>query len=218
MTIEGSGTKVTESREVSGFDGIELAGVGKLIVQQTGAESLSIEGDDNIVPKIKTEVVGGKLVIRMDEKGTINPKLPIFYNVTVRDIKSLELSGAGSIEADNLKADNFETYVTGAGTVTLRNIGGSNLRVSMPGAGYVVMSGNVDTQSVTISGAGRYKADDLRSVRAAVVTSGVGSALLWVTENLSATIDGMGSLQYYGSPQVRLHRSPMGSFTRLGDR
>ena len=217
MPIEGSGIKTTEKREVYGFDSVELAGVGQLIVRQNGAESLTIEGDDNIVPRIKTEVVGGKLVIGMEEE-RINPKLPIVYNVTVRDIKSLGLSGAGSVLANNLKADDLETYVTGAGNMTLGNIESSNLSVSMPGAGYIVTSGNVDTQSVTISGAGRYRADELRSVRANVVTSGVGSALLWVTDTLSAVIDGVGSLQYYGSPQVRLHRSSMGSFTRLGDR
>ena len=217
MPIEGSGIKTTEKREVYGFDSVELAGVGQLIVRQNGAESLTIEGDDNIVPRIKSEVVGGKLVIGMEEE-RINPKLPIVYNVTVRDIKSLGLSGAGSVVANDLKADDFEAYVTGAGNMALGNIGSSNLSVSMPGAGYIVTSGNVDTQSVTISGAGRYRADELRSVRANVVTSGVGSALLWVTDTLSAVIDGVGSLQYYGSPQVRLHRSSMGSFTRLGDR
>jgi hypothetical protein len=217
MSIEGSGIKATETREVYGFDSVELAGVGQLIVRQNDAESLTIEGDDNIVPRIKTEVVGGKLVIGMEDE-RINPKLPIVYNVTVRDIKSLGLSGAGSVLANNLKADDLEAYVAGAGNMTLGNIESSNLRVSMPGAGYIVTSGNVDTQSVTISGAGRYRADELRSVRANVVTSGVGSALLWVTDTLSAVIDGVGSLQYYGSPQVRLHRSSMGSFTRLGDR
>ena len=184
MSIEGSGIKATETREVYGFDSVELAGVGQLIVRQNDAESLTIEGDDNIVPRIKTEVVGGKLVIGMEDE-RINPKLPIVYNVTVRDIKSLGLSGAGSVLANNLKADDLEAYVAGAGNMTLGNIESSNLRVSMPGAGYIVTSGNVDTQSVTISGAGRYRADELRSVRANVVTSGVGSALLWVTDTLS---------------------------------
>src|SRR4051794_38180612 len=45
--IQGSGNKTTETRQVSGFNAVELSGVGKLIVKQTGTESLTIEGDDN---------------------------------------------------------------------------------------------------------------------------------------------------------------------------
>lgn len=216
--IKGSGNKATETREVSGFDGIDMAGVGNLIVRQTGSTSLTVEGDDNIVPLIVTEVVNGKLVIRVQEKSNINPKTPLVYNVTVSDLNSLGLSGAGNVEASDIKARNFSTSISGAGHVVIGNLAADSLELSLPGAGDVTLSGNVGTQKVSISGAGRYKADDLKSETANVTTSGVGSATVWVTGTLNASISGVGSIQFYGSPAVVSHASGMGSISRMGDK
>lgn len=48
--VIGSGNLVTESIVVSGFDGITLRGVGLLVVEQGGSESLRVTSDDNILP------------------------------------------------------------------------------------------------------------------------------------------------------------------------
>jgi hypothetical protein len=62
-TIEGSGNVESESRDVSGFDEVDLRGVGNLSIRQTGSESLSVEAEDNVLPKITTEVVNGRLIL-----------------------------------------------------------------------------------------------------------------------------------------------------------
>lgn len=41
--VRGSGDLVSETRLVSGFDSIDLSGVGEVIITQGGSESLSIE-------------------------------------------------------------------------------------------------------------------------------------------------------------------------------
>lgn len=216
--IKGSGNKVSESREVGGFDGVELAGAGSLYVRQTGTESISVEGDDNVVPHVITEVRDGTLVIRMEDGVSVNPSVPLVYNVTVRDISSLGLSGAGNVEANDLKTRDFKLKLSGAGHVMLGNFAGETLDLSVSGAGDVTVSGMVGSQKVAISGAGRYKADDLRSDTANVVTSGVGSASVWVNNTLNATISGVGSIQFYGNPTVEAQRSGMGHITRMGDK
>jgi hypothetical protein len=45
-----------ESRQVSGFTKIELSGSGELKIEQTGTESLTISAEDNVLPKITSEV------------------------------------------------------------------------------------------------------------------------------------------------------------------
>ena len=54
--IRGSGDMITETREVSDFDKVVLACSGDIILTQGEGESLKIEGEDNIVAKITTEV------------------------------------------------------------------------------------------------------------------------------------------------------------------
>ena len=48
-TIDGSGNIVTESREVRGFDRVNLSGFGEVIIEVGDEESLTISTDDNII-------------------------------------------------------------------------------------------------------------------------------------------------------------------------
>jgi hypothetical protein len=216
--IQGSGTKTTETRPVSGFDSVDLSGVGKLIISQTGTESLTIEGDDNIVPKIKTTVSGGTLDIGFEDNTSANPKTPLVFNVTVKDIKSVTLSGAGSIEANDLKVSSFDTRLSGAGSATLGNLTADSLKATLSGAGNFEVNGTVTSQDVTISGAGSYNAGDLRSNTAKITTSGAGSATVWATDSLTATVSGIGNIRYYGSPKLQANQSGIGSVTKAGDK
>ena len=61
--VTGSGKVVNETRNVSGFDGLIIVGAGKINIDRTGTESLSITTDDNLLQYIDTQVRGGKLVI-----------------------------------------------------------------------------------------------------------------------------------------------------------
>jgi len=215
--VIGSGNKITETRPVSGFDSIDLSGVGKLIVRQTGTQSLSIEGDDNIVPLVTAGVSGGTLRIGLERGTQIQPRLPLVFNVTVGDLSALTLSGAGSIEGDDLRAGNFETKISGAGNTHLGNLTAGNLRAILSGAGSFAVSGNVSDQEVVLSGAGNYRADELQSRNANVRASGAGTATVRVSDNLAANISGVGSVRYYGSPAVQQHKSGLGSITKVGD-
>ena len=61
--VVGSGKIVSESRPVSGFTKVDLTGYGDLTIDVNGSEALTIEGDDNIVPLVTTEVRGDTLHI-----------------------------------------------------------------------------------------------------------------------------------------------------------
>lgn len=67
----GSGSMITETRNVSGFDEIVLLGSGDVIVTMTGTESLEIEAEDNIMPLLTTEVRNGRL--ELGPKSSISP-------------------------------------------------------------------------------------------------------------------------------------------------
>jgi hypothetical protein len=53
----------SEARDVSGFDKVELKGVGNLSLEQTGSESLTVEAEEEVLPKIRTEVENKRLII-----------------------------------------------------------------------------------------------------------------------------------------------------------
>ncbi|MBK8905289.1 MAG: DUF2807 domain-containing protein [Anaerolineaceae bacterium] len=182
-TVRGSGNVVTEERAVSGFTAVSLQGVGELVIDQTGSESLTITADDNLLPYVETQVRSGKLIISIQDNTLFNNVSELTYHVTVNTIESVQLDGAGSIQVSNLDSDDW--------------------RVNLNGTGNITVSGQVDTQTVEINGAGAYTADELASREATIEQDGAGMVVVQVSEVLDVRIDGLGTVEYIGSPTVK---------------
>ncbi|MAT99721.1 MAG: DUF2807 domain-containing protein [Anaerolineaceae bacterium] len=181
-TVRGSGNVITEGREVSGFTAVSLQGMGKLQIDQTGSESLSITADDNLLPYIETRVRGNKLIISVQGNTLFSNVTELTYHVTVANIDSVELDGAGEIEVSHLDADEWQVNLDGTGSITA--------------------SGQANKQTVEIIGAGAYTADELASQEATVRHSGAGMAVVQVSNQLDVRIDGLGTVEYIGDPEV----------------
>ncbi len=181
-TVQDSSNATSESRNVSGFDEVELKGVGNLSIQQTGSESLTVEAEEDVLPKIRSEVENHRLVIGPEPNEIINATSPINYELTVRDLKALKVSGSGDVEAEGVSTD--------------------ELAVTISGTADVEISGRTDSQEVDISGSGDYQAEDLESKEAKIDVGGSGSAIVSVSDELQAEVSGSGSVIYVGNPRV----------------
>jgi carbon monoxide dehydrogenase subunit G len=199
--ILGSGNVVSESRNVSGFTEVALQGIGNLSIQQTGSESLTIEAEDNIIPKLRTEVNNGRLTIGIEPNTSIQTTKPINYKLTVKDLNALELSGAGRVDAENINTNNLKITNAGSGDVAA-SISANNLNVAQRGSGDVKTSGKADSQDVNISGSGSYQAENLQSKEAKIVVNGSGEATVNVSDKLDVRINGSGSVEYSGNPNI----------------
>lgn len=215
--VSGSGTIVIETREVGEFDRITLAGEGTVIAIEGPAASLSIEADDNLLTHIETSVRGGVLRLATESGVDIEPSDSITYRLTAPDITGVTLAGAGDLQLDAVEADQFTAVLSGAGSIQIGGLRAEQLEVTISGVGRVVIAGEVTVLQVTISGAGGFEGQDLKSVRATVTTSGTGSAAVWVTDTLEATVSGVGSIDYFGTPQVTETVTGLGSVNSRGN-
>ena len=217
---------VTESREVSNFDRVFLRDYGELVITQGEEESLTIETDRDILPKIKTEVREGRLVIKigghwLDKLGhALSTSLTrhwIKYRLAVKKLTGLEITGAVSAKASEITTDRLALELSGAGQVNIEALSAEILEVDLPGACTINISGKVGEQRIVMSGAGSYKAPKLESTRASVDLRGAGQATVWAVEELDVAIRGLGSVEYYGSPTVKKSVSGIGTVTSLGN-
>jgi hypothetical protein len=215
--MQGSGNVITERRDVSGYRAVAFSGIGELTIDQNGSEGLTLEGEDNILPFIRTEVRDGVLLIGPEGLGTFNPTRPLRFNLSARNMDGVDVSGAGSARAASLEAPSLQLGVSGAGSLTVGTISSGDLRVHISGSGYMAASGRVSNQRVNISGSGEYRASDLSSSAARVSISGAGAAVLRVSETLDADISGAGSVRYIGNPTVSRHISGVGSIQKLSN-
>jgi hypothetical protein len=216
--VVGSGNQVTEEREISDVEGVALSFIGDLRITQGDEEKLVITGDDNVVPLVTTEVRDGVLNIGSKSTLSIPMVTELRYDLTVRDLNSLRLSGAGNAQMDGLDTGDFAAAVSGAGNLEVRNLKANRVSANLSGVGNVELSGEASRQAVTLSGAGSYAGGDLETGAADVSLSGLGNATVWATESLNATISGAGNIEYYGDPDVTSRISGLGNVSSRGDK
>lgn len=216
--IQGSGNVVTEEREVGGFDRIDMAGYGEVIITQGNEESLIIETDDNLMEFIESDVRNNTLYLEFKENSIPDPSGTITYRLNVINLAALELSGAGSYRVQSLDTPNLEITIDGAGKINLESLSTDEVSVQVNGAGDINLAGEVGKQDIHIKGAGDYSAPDLQSDQASVQIDGLGKVVIWVTDALSVKIDGAGKVDYYGSPSVTQDIDGGGNVSSLGEK
>lgn len=217
--VRGSGKLITNNRSVSGFDSLLFAGIGELIITQGASESLKIEAEDNIMPKIITKVEKGQLYIGFERENwqdQVFPSKNIVFNLTVKSLKSIELSGVGSIKTSAFKANDLAIKVGGAGGVKLQGLDIGTLSTTLSGAGNVELFGKAGRVEVALSGVGNFSCGDLQVSTAKVTVSGAGSATVWAVESLEINITGAGSVGYYGKPKLTKNITGLGVINELG--
>ena len=181
--VGGSGQVVTETRQVSGFTAIDLAGFGEVSVEQGDSEALTIEADDNVLPNLTSEVSDSTLKLGTKPGVTVRTKNPIRYRVTVKDLTGVDVSGSGSVKAQGMTLQSLGVDISGSGTLNL--------------------SGSAVEQHILVSGSGRYEAADLLSEKAGVEISGSGDVAVAVSRELKIDISGSGTVTYSGNPSVQ---------------
>ncbi len=192
--VDGSGNETSESRSVAGFAAVAFGGGGRVVVEQTGAESLTITAEDNVLPFLTSEVRAGRLMLGVRSDTSIRTTKAIVYRVTVKTLSEIELSGSGSVEATRIDAD--------------------RLTIVSHGSGRLTVAGKTDRQDVTLTGSGSYRGENLDSREGTITISGSGRAIVRVSDRLDAEVSGSGSVEYIGHPVVRRNVSGSGSVRR----
>ncbi len=181
--VRGSGIIKTESRSVIGFSSIAFNSEGKVTVQQTGKESLTISAEDNLLPLLETRVTDRILSIGTVNNTDINPTKPIEFVMEVKSLEGFTMTGVGSIEAKGIQAKQMTIALTGVGAMTIE--------------------GAADSLDLRLEGVGSYEGKDFKTKQAKVYSEGVGSAVLNVSDRLDAVVSGVGTVEYIGSPKVQ---------------
>jgi hypothetical protein len=190
--VEGSGNVITESREVGDFNEIVLGGTGRVVVDVTGNETLTIEAEDNIMPFLETRVRNGRL--RLDTSRSISPTVEIVYTITAETLDGLVISGSGVVEVEAVDGTDFRVDISGSGDVAVEG----------------TLSGLL---SVSISGSGEFDGESLTAPDGRVDVSGSGNAVVNVADDLEVSVSGSGEVEYLGVPNVESSVSGSGTVT-----
>lgn len=191
--VVGSGVSKTEKREVSSFDSIEASGALDVEIVCQKEPSLELEGDDNLLPLLKTEVRGGTLYIEPQKNFSVRKAIRV--RITAPNIQKISSSGASSFDVSNIKNE--------------------KLRIQNSGASNVNLSGQTVALELELSGASKADTEKLTAERVTINLSGAGKANVYASQELNADVSGAGSVTYMGDPKtVNRNVSGVGSISR----
>lgn len=178
--VKGSGKRIVQKRQISPFTSISTEGAFEIEVTCQKDQSLEVEGDDNVLEFVTTDVHGKELQLK-SSKGYSTSE-PVRVKITVPNLEGLSVSGAGRIDIKDMKNEKFE--------------------IDSNGAPNVIVSGTTNTVDIDSNGAGKIDTHNLRASRAVVDSKGVSRIDLDVKEQLDITVSGPSTVTYRGDPVV----------------
>lgn len=188
--IKGSGHVASETRSVANFTSIALDAPADLVITRGGAQSLTVTGEDNLLPFFTSEVKDGTLYLAVAKGKSIQGSTLPVYRATVTDLRDVRLRGSGDIKAENLD--------------------GAALSATIVGSGDMHLAGRTDDFTLLLKGSGDVDAAKLQAKAAKVIMSGSGDATVNASDILDVQLQGSGSLHYVGAPKLTKNVSGSG--------
>lgn len=204
--VKGNGNMTTIERSVGDYDAIAVAGWFDVDLVDGNEGELTLEGEENLLEYIKTEVKGGKLVIKVEKGVNLKPSSwnkdkAILITVPVENVSSVTLSGSGDIVGKTtIRTESFETNISGSGDISL-SVEAKTISASMSGSGDISLVGKANDFDVQVSGSGDIKAYDLESEFVNAQVSGSADIKVTANQGLKARVSGSGDIRYRGNPE-----------------
>ena len=176
---KGSGHRTTQSRAVGAFTEIRVEGFVDLEVTQGAVPSLVLEGDDNLLPRVHTDVAAGRLSITT-EGSMLTTAAP----------------------AARVTAPVSRILAEGSGSLKVSGSSGARLEVELSGSRDATLEGTVDELVLRLSGATKVDARKLTARMVVIDASGASSIELGSPATIDARASGSTRVRYDGSPTV----------------
>jgi|GEM_PF-101889 hypothetical protein len=213
--VNGNGIVKTEERPVSAFKQVEANGDIKLFVSQGELKPVKIEGDENILRYIEVTQEGDRIIIQTKHGITIHPSGNLNVYVTSPSFKSIEVSGASDIIGQNkvTSTDELSLQASGAGDIKME-VDAPKINAGISGSGSVNLKGQAKDLDIDLTGAGHAYCYDLLAENTKVEISGAGSADVYASVKLNASVSGAGNINYKGNASVSQQISGAGSVNK----
>jgi hypothetical protein len=202
--MKGSGEKVWETRSLGSFSGIKLSDRINLFVIQDSTDRVIVEGGENLVPYIVTEISDGELTIRDDNRCNWVRSFKKEINVYLhcRSLREISYSGAGDIESlSPLSVDTLElNFWDGSGCIKM-NVNCQMLKVHChTGCGDAEISGTAANAYYYTRSNGAIRCKDLKAEHVIMDVKGTNDSYVWASQSISAYIGYTGNVYYAGHP------------------
>lgn len=215
QTVTPSKKYITkELNNVSNFSSIKVLGSTDVEYRQSSGSKteISIYGSDNLVDLLEVSTANGVLQVNI-KKGVkilsgerrlkviasspsldevdIKGSADVYLKGTIKGVDlTLNITGSGDIEAENLQYTNLSAYIKGSGDIDVKNVKDVNIK------------GAAKWAALTVNGSGDISADKLAATEVIATVSGSGDISCYASKQLDAKVSGSGDIEYKGNPSI----------------
>lgn len=146
-----------EVRDVENFTKISFGFPGKLYLKQGSPQKVELEGSDDILEEVETEVENGRLKIGREGKWFSSGKdEKITVYVTMPNIEGVAVSGSGDIVGQSrIRANELDLNVSGSGSLSLEAEARGDVDANVSGSGDLTFKGHCASFESDVSGSGK---------------------------------------------------------------
>ncbi len=212
--IEGDGDVVTQELLINEFTSVKSRGTSQVYITQGNDFKVEVEGQENIIANIETDIQNGVWEIEFDECQRNFTDLKIYITMPV--IESLEVSGSGDMFGQNaFLVGNIKLEVDGSGSIDVAVDGATDVDARISGSGKIKLEGTTNYLGSKISGSGDLEAYDLEANIVNIKISGSGDAEVTANNELDVKIEGSGDVYYKGNPIINVDISGSGDLKNM---
>jgi hypothetical protein len=215
--IEGNGQLKKETRTPGDFTGISSSGSWDVMVAYGSTCSVQVEGDENLLPYIVTEVESNRIQIHSKKNTNLRSKNKIVIYVTLNNLSSISLSGSGNIMGEGKFSSDgpFQVSISGSGNIKMAFNNAQTVSMSIAGSGNIQLAGKAGKAEVSISGSGNAECANLQVDDVIAKISGSGNVNIFSNKSVKASISGSGNVVYKGpANEIESHSAGSGKVHR----
>ena len=199
--ISGNGNVVEETRDISGFIGVEVSTGIDVYLTQGDEFEVMVEADENLQDVILTELKGDRLVVRTDHRNIRNAKSKKVH-ISLPELSELKISSAGDCVGQTpFQCEDLRLSISSAGDLTLE-VEADRIDLDISSSGDARISGSAAEFDASLSSAGDLNAFDLVAGIVDVSVSSAGNASVHATEEISMSASSAGNIYYRGDARV----------------
>ena len=183
------------------FTSILLTGHFNVHFTQSNTHSLRLKVSESLFKLLETSVEGKDLVVGF--RGSLKGNYQSDIYITAPTLEHLKMTGSSSFTFTNTFHSSvpLNIEIVGNGKVGPSELDLSDLKVMITGTGSLALSGRAGVTDVVMAGSSDFQGRNLRTEQCSVSVSGAGSAHIWCTKYMKASVNGVGSVYYRGNPR-----------------
>ncbi|NEN23837.1 DUF2807 domain-containing protein [Cryomorpha ignava] len=204
--------------DISDFKSLNLEVIGDIVYEQTDSFYLNAAGSSTLIDALNVSNNNGKLSIVLNDKDKFSKsKKELVIKVGSPSLESINLESIGKLHLKNsVQGNKLEITNKGIGEIKIDDCHVNTFMLTSKSVGSIEVKGSANDININMEGVGKIDCSEFKAKNAEVVSKGTGSVSVFAQERIDITLEGVGSVKYYGNPaDVKTDISGIGKVERM---